>query len=90
MRESTVERHLVQRVRSLGGMCLKLMPMPAGTPDRIVVLPGNRVYFVETKQPKGEVSPIQLERHRRLGLIGYPVAVLWNKKEVDQWMTQFE
>lgn len=67
-------------------MCLKLMPMPAGIPDRLVLLPGGRVYLVEMKQPKGKCSPIQLERHRRLAAIGYPVAVLWNKEEVDLWL----
>lgn len=86
MRESAVERHLVQRVRSLGGMCLKIMPTIAGVPDRLVLLPDSRAYLVELKQPRGKLSPLQLEMHRRLAAIGWPVAVLWNKEEVDLWL----
>ena len=86
MRETTVERHLVQRVRLLGGMCLKLMPVIAGIPDRLVILPDGRMYFVELKQPKGKLSPIQVEMHRRLEALGHSVAVLWNKEEIDLWM----
>lgn len=86
MRESVVEAYLRERIEALGGMCLKLMPMPAGTPDRLVLMPDGQVYLVELKQPKGKLSAIQRERHRRLAAIGYTVAVLWNKEEVDLWL----
>lgn len=88
MRETTVERHLGMRVGKLGGISLKIMPVIAGIPDRLVIMPGGRTYFVELKQPKGELSQIQREIHRRLEALGHPVAVLWNKQEVDLW-TEF-
>lgn len=41
-------------VEQLGGLCLKwVCPGWAGVPDRIILLPGGRVMFVETKRPKG-------------------------------------
>lgn len=86
MRESVVERHLVQRVRALGGQCVKLMPTIAGVPDRLVLLPNGGFALVELKQPKGRLSPVQIEWHRRLAEIGHPVAVLWSKEEVDLWL----
>ena len=39
--ESDVERHLVKRVKSLGGEAIK-MSAGEGWPDRLCVLPGGR------------------------------------------------
>lgn len=86
MRESAVERHLVQRVKALGGMCVKLAPTMTGLPDRLVMLPGGGIWFVELKQPKGKVAPIQVEMHRRLDVLGHPVATLWNRDQIDLWL----
>lgn len=87
MKERDVERHLVLRIRQRGGMCIKLMPTIAGIPDRLVVLPGRPMLFVELKGPGGKLSPIQVEIHKRLATIGQPVTVLWSKEEVDEWLT---
>jgi hypothetical protein len=88
MLESAIERHLRDRVRTRGGMCIKLAPTIAGLPDRMVLLPDGRVYFVELKRPNdGEVSAIQHKRHRDLRAIGFTVDVLWSKPEVDEWLT---
>ena len=54
--EKDIERKLVDMVRRHGGLCLKwICPGWAGVPDRIVLLPGGRVIFVELKRPKGGV-----------------------------------
>jgi hypothetical protein len=87
MLESAIERHLRDKVKALGGMCVKLAPTIAGLPDRMVLLPHGRIYFVELKREgDGEVSAIQLKRHRDLTLRGFTVAVLWSKPEVDDWL----
>lgn len=87
MREVDVERHLLQGVRDRGGMCVKMIPVVSGIPDRLVILPGQPMAFVELKRPKGgKVSAIQIEQHRRLAALGHPVAVLLNKEEVNQWL----
>ena len=40
MRESTIEAHLVKRVKELGGECRKVTwPGRRGAPDRLVMLP---------------------------------------------------
>lgn len=50
--ESEIESALIDPVRKLGGLCLKFVtPGFTGVPDRILLLPGGRVVFVETKQP---------------------------------------
>ena len=52
--EKDIEQKLVKKVKECGGLCLKwVCPGWAGVPDRIVLLPGGRVVFVELKRPKG-------------------------------------
>lgn len=52
--ERDIEQGLRRMVEQLGGLCLKwVCPGWAGVPDRIILLPGGRVVFVETKRPKG-------------------------------------
>ena len=59
--ERDVERALVGMVKRHGGLCLKwVCPGWSGVPDRIVLLPGGHIFFVETKRPKGgRYSPMQ-------------------------------
>lgn len=84
MLERAVEEHLVGRVKAAGGLALKwVSPSMVGVPDRIVILPGGCVFFVEVKRPGGAVRPIQ---ERVIGLIrrlGVDVHVVDSKEGVD-------
>lgn len=54
MLESAYEKKLRLRVKALGhgAKCLKFVsPGFSGVPDRIILLPGEKVIFVETKKP---------------------------------------
>lgn len=52
--EKDIERKLVALVKKYGGRCEKLVNMSTkGFPDRTVLLPGDKIIFVETKRPKG-------------------------------------
>lgn len=52
--EREIEKKLRRLVESRRGWCLKwVCPGWSGVPDRILLLPGGRVIFVETKRPKG-------------------------------------
>ena len=52
--ERDIEQALVGMVKRHGGLCLKwVCPGWSGVPDRIILLPGGRVLFVELKRPKG-------------------------------------
>ena len=88
MKEAAVEARLRQRVKALGGMAIKISPISqAGLPDRLVLLPGGRAFFVELKRPVGgRLSAIQLVVHPRLEALGFPVAVLNTTELVDQWL----
>ena len=50
--EKEIEKKLIAMVKRHGGLCLKwVCPGWSGVPDRIILLPGARVYFIETKRP---------------------------------------
>ena len=87
MKEAAVERRLKKRVEDAGGVCMKVMPVVAGYPDRLVILPWGRFYFAETKRPVGgELRPAQCVFFAKVGAIGAPVVVLWSVEEVDKWV----
>lgn len=82
MREVNVERHLQRECKRLGGVALKLTAR--GWPDRLVVLPGGRVVFVELKrQDGGKFEPLQNLYLTFLGRIGFDARVIRTRAEVD-------
>lgn len=85
-KETSVEKRLVKKAREAGGDCIKLIPVIAGTPDRLVFLPHNRIFLVETKTDGGHVRPIQQVWHDKAARYGVPVYLLWNSKMVDAWV----
>lgn len=83
MREKTIELQLTRAVKSIGGMCPKFVsPGTDGMPDRIVLLPGCRIGFVEVKAPGKEPRPLQVKRHRQLRALGFLVLVLDDSKQI--------
>jgi hypothetical protein len=85
MRESVVEAIFNKRVRELGGLSFKFAPVNAGNPDRVVLLPGGVVRFVELKAPGGRLSPIQKLWHSRAGALGTSVDVVTGAAEARAW-----
>lgn len=84
--EAMLEEFFVKRVRLLGGHTIKLAPTQAGTPDRLVMMPGGYIYLVEMKAPGGRLRPIQVEWHSRAAAIGVHVVVLKSRGEVVCWL----
>lgn len=70
-REKTIEEKLGKAVTAVGGLARKFVsPGFTGVPDRIVLLPGGRIYFVELKAKGRKPSPRQklvIPQLRRLG-----------------------
>ena len=83
--ENEVEGHLRRRVEKVGGLCVKFLPdFARGFPDRIVLLPGGVLVWVETKRPQGGVlSPVQKVQHVLLRRLGQRVEVVWTKDQAD-------
>ena len=85
VKENSVESELV-RVHALGGRCEKVTVIGSrGFFDRLVVLPGGRVMFVECKRPRGgRLSPHQIERMRDYTALGAVACVVSNSADIDE------
>ena len=85
--EKDIERKLRDMVERHGGLCLKwVCPGRAGVPDRIVLLPGGRVVFVELKRPKdGVLSELQKWWAKKLMALGFEYWSIWNKSDLDDF-----
>lgn len=91
MRESRIEALLVRKIKQAGGWALKLVsPSNDGVPDRLVLLPGGRVIFVELKTETGALSPLQEFVHGRLRRLGMDVQVLYGRDEVLAFVKEVE
>lgn len=90
MRENRVEKTLRVEVKNRGGWAIKLLPSVSGLPDRLVLLPGGHVLFIELKSPTGTVSPHQTVIHRRLSGLGFEVLVLSSPDAVKAWAKQVD
>lgn len=74
MRERTVEQRLVTEAKKHGGLALKFVsPGLDGVPDRIVLLPGGHMAFVELKAPGKTMRPLQVRRKEQLEGLGFSV-----------------
>ena len=74
MRESVVEKHLTIEAKKRGGMSVKFVsPGLDGVPDRLVLLPGGKLAFVELKAPGKKMRPLQIHRAKQLTALGFRV-----------------
>jgi hypothetical protein len=88
--EKEIETRLVHAVRERGGLCLKwVCPGWSGVPDRIILMPGGRIYFVELKRPKGgRISSRQLWWSTKLTRLGFYHCFIWNHDDVDRFVAE--
>ena len=83
MREKIIEQHLVKAVKNSGGIAPHLVcPGFDGMPDRLVLLPGGKIGFVEVKAPGKEPRPLQVARHGLLWRLGFKVYVLDDPEQI--------
>lgn len=89
MRESEIEKILVDEIRKMGGRAFKwVSPGNDGVPDRIVVLPGYPAVFVEMKTVTGKLTSLQRVQIERLQKMGQDVRVLYGEKETRTFLEE--
>lgn len=89
MRESEIEKILVDEIRKMGGRAFKwVSPGNDGVPDRIVVLPGYPAIFVEMKTVTGKLTSLQRIQIDRLQKMGQDVRVLYGEKETRTFLEE--
>ena len=91
MREKQTEQRLVKAVMAAGGICPKLVSRGTdGMPDRMVLLPGGRIGFVEVKTPGQKPRPLQVRRHEQLRMLGFKVYVLDDVNDIPGIIREIE
>lgn len=84
--EKDIEKKLRVLVERHGGLCLKwVCPGWAGVPDRIVLLPGGRVVFVELKRRTGRLSGLQKWWAEKLSALGLRHYVIWSQDDLAEF-----
>ncbi len=89
MRESAIEARLRDGVKAMGGICWKFVsPGTTGVPDRLIILPGGRIIFIELKADTGRMSAIQQYRINELRNIGADVRALKGPSQVKAFLEE--
>lgn len=84
MLERDIEKALVKRVKALGGTAEKFTsPQKRSVPDRLVILPGGRIIFVELKAPGKKPTENQARDHERRRALGCNVRVIDSIEDVN-------
>ncbi len=85
--EADAESFLLQSVKTLRGLCFKLKFIGfMGAPDRLVLMPGGRFYFVELKQLTGKLEPSQEILFPRIEKRGFKVHILYGVEQVQEFV----
>ena len=89
--ERTIEQELAARTRAMGGIAPKFTsPGFDGIPDRLVLLPGGRMGFVELKAPGKKPRALQMARHRLLRRLGFKVYVIDEINQIDSVLEEID
>ena len=91
MREKIIEHKFLMEVKKIGGLALKFVsPGFDGVPDRIVLLPGGKIGFVEVKALGGKLRPLQLARHKTLIKLGFRVYVIDSVEQIGEILDEIQ
>lgn len=89
--ESSVEDRLVKAVKSAGGLCFKLPAfLYRGIPDRLILLNGGVVWFMELKRSGASTKKsvrIHQERFgKKLLKMGFNWCRIKGSNELEEWI----
>lgn len=91
MRERNNERSLRESMERYGGKALKFTsPGNNGVPDRLVILPGGRIWFVELKTRKGRLSALQEWQGQQLEALGCQIRHVWGMDEANAFIREVQ
>lgn len=89
--EKRVEALLVTGVKRMGGLAYKFVsPGNSGVPDRIILMPGGKIYFVELKREGGQLTNLQKRQINRIQKLDCQVDVLHGMVEVSNFLLRLQ
>lgn len=91
MREKETEAKLVKAVRKLGGLAPKFIsPGLDGVPDRLILLPGGKIAFIELKAENRKMRPLQVKRKRQLEALGFLVYCIDRPEQIGGILNEIQ
>ncbi len=89
LNEKLLEKKLREKIKNLGGLALKFLPLYwIGAPDRIVLMPGAKVYWLETKSTGDKLLPRQKTRRKQLEKLGFKVFKIDSQHDLDMFFKE--
>lgn len=83
MRERDLETFTKTYIESHGGLALKFIsPGYAGVPDRLVLMPGGKMCFMELKAFGKSPRPLQVRCIGKLRALGFKLFVVDGKEQI--------
>lgn len=90
MLEKEVEKYLCRQVKNeLSGWALKFVsPGQNGVPDRIVLIPQGKIYFIETKAPNKKMRKLQCYICDKIRALGFAVLRIDTVEKADDFVRE--
>lgn len=79
-----------RQIERLGGQCYKWVSGQRGVPDRIIFMPGGKIYFVETKWNGNDLSPQQRFFHKLLASVGIKVYTIGTEEHLNDFINEIQ
>ena len=85
--EKILEKNLREMVKNVGGHALKFAShTEIGYPDRLVLMPQGKCYWVELKSEKEKPRLVQRLRHEELRNLGFSIYVIDNTLKLNNFI----
>jgi len=82
--EKSLDRAMRERVKGMKGLYIKLLTdLMRGLPDRLMLLPGGYLAFIEVKGKGKKPTPIQISVMNKLSKLGFRTYVLDSRCKLD-------
>jgi len=88
--EKLLEANLRKAVVGLKGECIKLLPSLIGLPDRIILMHGGRIWFVELKSTGKKPQPLQVWWKKRLEALGFPWRLIDDEESLSKFIQELQ
>lgn len=91
MNEKLIEKKLREKVKSLGGIALKLYSAyHTGLPDRLILMPGGRASFAEIKTTGKKPTMLQEKAIAELRALGFKSEVIDSQEALNNFLEDLE
>lgn len=89
MNEKALEKKLREKIKKMGGIAIKFSsPHYTGMPDRIILMPKERIYFVELKTTGKKPTERQKKVMFDLQTMGFSVYIVNDERSFNQFMEE--